>query len=434
MTITNTAYVTGEMEFAALIGVDWGDASHAIALWDTATGGIESITLRHTPEDVHTWLEALEQRFGGRPVALALESSKGPLVHALLHVPWLRLYPIHTSTSARYRAAFRPSGAKDDMPDAHVLLDLVRHHRDKLKPLCAEDEATRRLDALCQARRAAVDQRTQLTNQLTSTLKGYYPQALLWAGEKLHQPLALAFLEKWPDLLALKAAREGTIRKFFYAHNVRRAESVEQRLQAIASARALTTDEAIVEVSVRMMQMLVEELRVVQKHITRFDQAIREVFAAHPEAELFRELPGAGPALAPRLLTVFGTDRSRYPDADSLLKYSGLAPVKEKSGRREWIHWRWNAPHFVRQSLIEWAGQTVMFCDWSRAYYQRQKKKGVGHWAVIRALAFKWVRVLWRCWQNRTPYNEARYLEALKRRGVSVSPDISHGNFFSKPT
>jgi transposase len=411
--------------FAALIGVDWGDQSHALALLDVARGQVEASTLEHRPEAIQAWLQQLEQRFGGRPVALALEAGQGPLVQALVPVAWLTLYPIHTATSARYRTAFRPSGAKDDQPDAQVLLDLLCHHRDKLTPLRPQDEATRALDGLCQARRAAVELRTQLSNQLTSTLKGYFPQALDWTGQTLTAPVALDFLEKWPDLLTLKAARPATVRNFFYAHNVRRPQTITERLTALAAARALTTDPAVVEVRVRVVRMLVGQLRVLAKHLQQFDQAIRQAFAAHPEADLFRDLPGAGPALAPRLLTVFGTDRTRYPHADNLLKYSGLAPVKEQSGGRQWIHWRWNAPRFARQTLIEWAGQTVIFCDWARAYYQRQRRKGVGHWAALRSLAFRWVRVLWRCWMDRTPYQEARYVAALRDRGVNVTPEVA---------
>lgn len=409
-----------EREFAALIGADWGDSTHALALLDGSTQQIESSVLQHTAEALHAWVQELEKRFCGRPVALAVEASKGPLVHALMHVPWLTIYPIHTATSSRYRAAFRPSGAKDDLPDAHVLLDLVRFHRHKLTPLCLEDDATRTLAGLCAARRAAVDLRTQLSNQLTSTLKGYFPQALNWTGEKLYSPMALDFLERWPDLIALKTARPATIKKFFYTHNVRRPETVEERLKAIASAQALTTDEAIVSVSVRIVRMLVAQLRVIQEHVTDFDQEIARCFKEHPEAELFRDLPGAGAALAPRLLVVFGRDRERYPQADGLLKYSGLAPVRERSGGREWIHWRWHAPAFVRQTFIEWAGQTVTRCAWARAYYQQQRRNGKGHWAILRSLAFKWVRILWRCWQARTPYNEATYISALQRRNSSL--------------
>ena len=406
--------------FAARIGLDWGDRQHALALRPEESSTIETSTLDHSAESVRAWLQQIEQRFGGRPVALALETSKGPLIHLFFDVPWLTLYPIHPATSARIRKAFTPSGAKDDTPDAQVLLSLLVHHLDKLRPLHCEDALTRRLDALCQLRRKSVDQRTQVGNQLRAALKGYYPQALELVGETLHSPLALDFLQRWPDLLSLKAARPSTIKTFYYHHNVRPPETVAERLQRIQASVALTTDETIVSVGCRAVARLIALLVVLQKHVKQDETLISQALAAHPEAALFRELPGAGPLLAPRLGVAFGTDRNRYPDADALQRYSGVAPVKEKSGGRVWVHWRWNAPRFLRQTLIEWSGQTVLYCDWARAYYEQQKKRGKRHWAILRSLAFIWVRILWKCWQTRTPYQEATYVAALRRRGSKL--------------
>jgi transposase len=409
-------------QFAALIGLDWGDQQHALALRATRTGTTETATLDHSAENVHAWLRQIEQRFGSQPVALALETSKGPLIHMLFNVPWLTVYPIHPATSARIRKAFTPSGAKDDTPDAQVLLSLLVHHLPQLRPLVPEEAPTRRLAALCELRRRSVDRRTQLSNQLRAALKGYFPQALALVGEVLHSPLALAFLKRWPDLLSLKASRPSAIKAFYYRHNVRRPEAVAERLQRIGTAVALTTDAAIVEVGTREVGRLIELLATLQQHIRQDEKLIHQALAEHPEAELFRELPGAGPTLAPRLLVAFGTDRSRYPSADELQRYSGVAPVKEKSGGRVWVHWRWNAPWFLRQTLIEWAGQTVVYCDWARAYYEQQKQRGKHHWGILRSLAFIWVRILWRCWQNHTPYQEATYVAALRRRGSKLVP------------
>lgn len=402
--------------FAAFIGLDWGDKSHALALADPASGQTEASTLEHSAENLHQWLDQLALRFGGRPVALAIEGTRGAIFPVLLERPWLHVFAVHPATSARYRSAFTPSGAKDDLPDAQVLLELLQCHRNKLTPLSMADAATRELAGLCEARRDLVDRRTQLLNQLMAGLKKFYPQALELVGDNLASPLALAFLSKWPDLLALKSARPTTVRAFYYTHNVRRPETVQSRLDLIARARALTTDEAVVLVAVRQVSVLVEQLRVVQKHVGRFDEAIAARFKAHPDMALFRDLPGAGAVLAPRLLIAFGAERDRYPHPNSLQKYAGLAPVREKSGGALWTHWRWNAPTFLRQSFVEWAGQTVVYCDWAKAYYQQMKAKGKGHWAILRALAFKWVRILWKCWQQRTPYDNTRYEQQLVHR------------------
>jgi transposase len=405
-----------EPQFAALIGLDWGDAEHAVALQTVASGSIETSTLKHSAESVRAWLKSLEQRFAGRPVALALETSKGPLVHMLFDVPWLTVFPIHPATSTRIRRAFAPSGAKDDIPDAQVLLQLLVNYRDKLRPLLSEDAPTRRLAGLCEIRRKSVDRRTGLTNELRSVLKAYFPQALDLIGERLDSPMALDFLQRWPDLISLKSARPATLKAFYYRHNVRRPEAVQERLELIRQAQALTTDEVIVALAIRQVRRLIQQVQVLQEHIAEDEKLIQEAFGQHPEAALFRDLPGAGNALAPRLLVAFGTDRSRYDRASQLQRYCGVAPVKEKSCGRIWVHWRWNAPWFLRQTFIEWAGQTVLYSSWAKAYYEQQKSRGKRHWAILRSLAFIWIRILWKCWHKRTPYNENTYLDALRKR------------------
>jgi transposase len=265
-------------------------------------------------------------------------------------------------------------------------------------------------------RRKSVNQRTYLTNQLTSTLKDYFPQALSLVGENLYSPMALEFLKRWPDLLALKTCRESTLKAFYYKHNVRSPEAVEKRLQVIRQAKALTADESVLLIATRQVARLIRLLAEIQKHILEDDKLIHQAFKEHPEAELFRDLPGAGPVLAPRLLVAFGTDRSRYESAEQLQRYSGVAPVKEKSGGRTWVHWRWNASNFLRQSFVEWACQAARFCPWSKAYYEQQKRRGKSHWSIMRSLAFIWIRILWKCWQTRTPYDEAHYLKVLRQR------------------
>jgi hypothetical protein len=161
--------------------------------------------------------------------------------------------------------------------------------------------------------------------------------------------------------------------------------------------------------------------RIFREHIEGFEDAIATGFANHPERALFRGLPGAGANLAPRLLTLFGTDRSRYSSATELQRLSGVAPVTERSGSHCWVHWRWNAPWFLRQTLIEWAGQTVKFCAWAKAYHEQQKAKGQSHWAILRSLAFKWLRILWKCWKSNTSYNDELYLKQLEQRKAPIA-------------
>jgi len=412
----NPKHIMNTTEYAAFVAMDWGDTQHAFALQMAGNKETEAGQFDAGAEATHDWLKQLGARCAHRPIALAVEAGCDALIAALLEHEWIVIYPVHSSMSARFRKALVPSGAKDDVPDATVLLTLLLRHGDKLKPLQLDSAPTRELSALVLSRRGAVDRRSQIGNQLRAVLKGYFPQALNLVGDEMAGTLALDFLERWPDLASLQRARTATVKSFYFLHSVRRPELVETRLKQIIRSQPLTRDAAIIAPAVLQVHMLVAVLRTIQRHIAQFDECIAQKFAAHAESAFFQQLPGAGPQLAPRLLVAFGDQRGRYPDASSLQKYAGLAPVKEKSGRQLWVHWRWNAPIFLRQTFVEWAGQTVVYCAWAKAFYRHQKQAGKGHHAIIRALAFKWIRILWRCWQRQEPYDEARYLEALRRK------------------
>ncbi len=411
-------------DYVAFVGLDWGDTTHAFAVQATAAATNESGTVAATAEAFHQWLAQMQASHPGR-VALAVEAGRPALLAAMAEYPWLDVFVVHPATCDRYRDAFRPSGAKDDIPDAKTLLTLVVQHRTELHRWRQDGPQTRELAALVIARRHAVDRRTQWCAQWRTALKGYFPQALVLLGDELERPLALDFLQRWPDLTALQKARPATLRGFYSQHSVRRPELVEGRLALIKAARPLIRDSAVIGPAILQVQMLVETLRVVQKHIERFDTRIEAVFAAHPAAAFFRQIPGAGPAFAPRLLVAFGDERTRYPAAASLQMYAGVAPVREKSGQQLWIHWRWLAPTFLRQSFVEWAGLTVLYSPWAHAYCFRQKRLGKKRQAILRALAFKWIRILWRCWQNHEPYDEQRYLASLRRRGSPLAADLA---------
>ena len=172
---------------------------------------------------------------------------------------------------------------------------------------------------------------------------------------------------------------------------------------------------------------LIPQLEVLIKAIQRMDKEIALRYATMADGYIFDSLPGAGAQYAPRLLVAFGTNRDRYLDANQIQKYSGIAPVIESSGNKSWTHWRYSCPKFIRQTFVEWAGQTVRYSFWARAYYEQQKSKGKPHNTIIRSLAFKWIRIIFRCWKERKPYDEAKYLQTLKDRGSPLLQFIVNG-------
>lgn len=411
---------------AALVGIDWADDKHDVCLALPDGSSVEHSTIEHTPEAIAAWVADLQKRFGSGPIGIALEQSRGPLLYALCRYENLVLYPINPKSLARFREALKPSGAKDDRSDAALLVQLLLHHRDRLPVWLADDAPTRKLAALVEARRGFVNLRTQLLNQLTAALKGSFPQALQLAAEDLSSRLATDFLLKWPSLSAVQEAKASTLRAFYYGHNCRSEKLILERIELITSAVALTEDEAIVGPSVLLIQTLAQQLAALRPAIAEYEKQIDALFAAHPDQAIFASLPGAGAALAPRLLAACGSRRERFPDAASLQRASGIAPVTERSGKgQHWVHMRWSCPKFVRQSFHEFAGCSIRYCDWARCCYEHLRARGKGHHTAIRAIAFKWLRIIWRCWMDRTAYCDAAYAAQLQRRGLTMYEKLS---------
>ena len=401
--------------FTAFIGIDWADAKHDICIQSADGGEREFDVIPHQVERIDEWAHTICRRFGS-PIAVAVELSKGPIVYALQKHDCFVIFPVNPSTLAKYREAFQPSRAKDDPTDAELAVDLIMRHPEHFKPLQPQSVEIRMLASLVEQRRNLVDDKIRITNRLRVALKQYYPQMLEWF-DHIDTPLFCDFLIRWPTLLQVKRARKSTLRKFFHEHNMRFEHVVERRLNAIKTAAPLTLDEAVVVPHRLQALVYVEQLRVMLEAIKRFDIEIESVAKRHDDYVLFTALPGAGPSLAPRLLVAFGEQRERYKTAADLQKYSGIAPVTERSGKKHWVHWRWQCPTFLRQTFVEWAAQTINKSYWAGEFYRQQREKGSTYQAAVRALAFKWIRILFRCWQTRIPYDEVVYLKALERRG-----------------
>src|SRR4051794_38743314 len=307
-----------------------------------------SASPENTPEAVEAWAGDLQQRFGGGPIAVIVEQSRGALVYMLSKYPHLVLFPVHPTTAAGYRQTFAPSGAKSDPSDTESLLDLLLRHRERLRRVQPDTVETRLLHFLVEERRQMVDDKTRQSHRLTACLKLYFPQVLQWFDD-VTSPLVGALLDRWSNLEELQRAHPGTLRKFFHDHNCRSAEKNEERIAAIYQATTATKDEAVVEGCALIARGLVALLKTLRANVAAFDKRIAELAAAHPDTTIFSSLPGAGAVLTPRLIVAFGTRRDRYQDAYEVQCYSGIAPVTESSGNSEWVHFRFACPKFLRR-------------------------------------------------------------------------------------
>src|SRR4030095_2215391 len=319
--------------FAAFVGPDCADPTHDVCLQTPRSATCEYFQLEHTPEAIDAWVSTLRTRFNGQPVAICLELNKGPLVSALRKYDFLVLFPLNPLTLARSREAFTPSRAKDDPTDAALQLALLLTHRDKLQPLQPQSPTMRALAQLVEHRRRVVGDKVRLTNRLTSTLKNYFPHVLQWFQEK-DTAIFCDFLSRWTTLKAAQLARRATLETFFREHHVRYADVIAQRIQAIKAAIPLTTDDGVIAPNALLVQALVAQLRGTLQAIADCDTASAQRAQSHPDFPLCQALPGAGPVFASRLLVAFCAQRGRSASAAELQKYAGIAPVTERSGKK----------------------------------------------------------------------------------------------------
>jgi Transposase/Transposase IS116/IS110/IS902 family len=409
--------------YQATVGIDWADRKHDVFV-RFANGSSYRRKIGSRPEAIQEWLFELRSACAEGKIAIALEQRRGALFYQLCtHLSWIDLYPINPHSLSSFRLTFFSSRAKDDPKDGQLLEELLRTHCDRLRPYQPALTTERQLDLYCRQRRSLLGLVTKTELKLISTLKQYFPVAVdLFEAVGMKSDIALNFLSRWQTMHELRRAKTHTVRSFFYAHNSRSQSLIEKRLQQIGAALEVTDDPALIEPMVLMTKCLVGQLRQFNQTINEFDRKIKGVFKSHPDHFLFEALPGAGEKLAPRLLSLFGSDRSRWPDAADIQKYSGIAPVIERSGKSLWVHRRLSRPIFICQSFHEFAQQSTRFSSWANEFYKRQREKGKSHHSAIRSLAFKWIRIIFACWKANKAYDESFYLNALAKRNASSSP------------
>jgi len=403
------------MEWVACVGIDWGDKKHAYMV-QTADGKKQDGWFGSSPEEVHEWARGLGERFPGGTIIVAVEQGRGSLLYALMAYEYLVLVPINPRASKAYRESLRLSGASNDPSDAALIGDFAMKHLTELRVWRPDEERTRKIRLLCEQRRSLVDQRTALTHTLSATLKEYFPQVLQWFGDEA-SPYLREFLTHWETLEQASQASVDDITNVLKSRGRRKASAVSQELiEKIRVAVPLTRDTAILDACSMYARSFIALLDPLDEEIAKYDQAIAVEWADHPDRKIFDSLPGAGAVMAPRLAVAFGFERSRYDAAAELQQYSGIAPVTEQSGRHWWVHARWGYPTFLHQTFHEFAQASLPHSTWARAFYHEQRDRGAGHHAAIRALAFRWIRILFRLWKTGEEYDEQRYIEVLKRK------------------
>jgi transposase len=331
------------------------------------------------------------------------------------------LFPVNPKQFSSYRESFRTTKAKSDKDDALLLARMLFERYKQMKAWKPEDENTRFLDRLCSTRRKWVEQRTTLGQRLLDLVKSYIPAILMLADAKLYEcPLLLEILQKWPDPRELKKVNPKVLAALAAHHGIKNETQQQEIVTRLKKAPIHSKDTTLMTVSAMEAKALVKQVADCQELIVQLDQEIKMVLAKHPDALLFTTLRGAGVALAPRLLTAFGTDRNRFKNAEEVASYVGIAPVTKQRGKSRTVVRRRSCNKYLLQTFHEFASAAAKWCVWSKAYYKLQQSKGMKRHATLRKLAYRWIRILFRVWQTRTPFDQNRYIQSLLKK----SPEI----------
>jgi transposase len=381
-------------------GFDWAKNQHAIVIVDGRGKIVADFEIEHSESGWQLW----GQRIASYPaLAVSIETNQGAAIAQLLESD-CTIYPVQPKSAQRYRERKVPSGNKTDRLDAWSLADALRVDGHGWKPLAPLDPMIAELRLLCRDEVALIEERTALINQLQQALYEYYPTALE-AFDDWTSPSAWAFVEAFPSPERLRQAGQRKWEKFLHAHKLWRPQTAPARLACFARAGEFGAGVAVTRAKSRLALARVRMLRVLQNQLNDYRAQIEALFAQHPDHALFGSLPGAGPKLAPRLLSEIGSDRTLLADAQALQCLAGTAPVSFQSGQIHSVRLRWHCNKNLRAAVHLWADLSRRSCAWADVYYRALRKRGQSHARALRCLGHRWLKILWKMWQTQRPYD-----------------------------
>lgn len=408
--------------FELIVSLDRSDKTAAVAILDMACPHhLHQTEVSLAPDALESWWHQLRLEHPGARIAVAFEQPAPNLLAFFAARKPEVIYALNPSATFSYRNALTVSHARNDPSDARTQAQFVAHAWAQLRAWQAPRRAIAQLERLTLNRRKLVNQRTGLTNRLQATLKRYYPQALELMHEHVWRPMNLAFLRRWPNPTKLMRARRSTLQRFYHANGSRSKERWEQRSQVIEAMVALGERSPADELEVSVM---LEQIEALNRGIKAHDTAIAELL--HQEgapAERVLALPGAGPTYAPRLHVALEKYAPNCTGPEELAAAVGIAPVTDQSGKMRKVHRRLRCDTFVRQSFVEWAKESWKHSVWAESFYRQREARGDRFNTIMRALAYKWIRILWRCRQDGVAYDEIKYLKALRANGSPLVPE-----------
>lgn len=392
-------------------GIDWGDHEHYLVIVDANGHPIVCRPIEHSPEGLDDLVITLRKH--GPIAGIATDRKRHVLIDKLLEANF-PVYPINPKVAKTWREILKVDPPKSDGADGFSLAYNIRLFHEHFHLLQPDDPRTRELRMLCKEEKDEIGERTARANQLKDCLKHYYPEALAWF-KKFTTTTAADFILAFPTHEALGRASDNKLRKFLHAHSIGLSPIWKERLANRNSGARWPHDEATVAAKSLRAKSLARQIKTQNAMLDQYRKRIEALFGEHPDAAIFLSLPGAAAKLAPRVLTYFGTDRTRYEDAGPLQALSGTVPVGNQSGKSDHPKFRWACQKGFRNTMFLIALGSIERSVWARAFYDRARERKQSHPKALRNLAAKWLKIAYRMWCDNTLYDEATYLDSLAK-------------------
>jgi Transposase/Transposase IS116/IS110/IS902 family len=307
---------------------------------------------------------------------------------------------------ARYRDRHHVSGAKSDASDAKLLADLVRTDRHNHRRIAGDSADAEAIKVLARAHQNLIWTRTRHTNALGSALREYYPAALV-AFEDLAHGDALGVLDRAPTpeqgahlpLTAIQVALKRGGRQRNIAARARQVQATLRAEQLAAPAPVAAAFGA----TTRAMVGIIAELN---RQIGELETTLARHFDAHPDADIYRSLPGLGVVLGARVLGEFGDDPNRYTDAKSRKNYAGTSPLTIASGKKRAVLARHVRNRRLYDAIDQWAFCALPASPGARTFYDQRRAADDTHHQALRALGNRLVGILHGCLRHDATYDE----------------------------
>ena len=402
-------------------GVDWASEKHDVLIADETGKEILAATFAHDEAGLRSLCRALVRH---EVTLVAIERPDGLLVERLLDAG-LRILALHPNQVAATRDRFRVSGGKSDRFDAFVLCELARTDHHRFRVLDPDSDNTKALRALTRAREDLVGTRTALSNQLRAELERFWPGPLGLFTD-LYSRISLAFLERYPGPTDARALGEARLQGFLAREHYTGSQKPAQLLSKLRRAPAARVGELELGTRRALVGSLVATLKTINEQIRQLERQIATAMHEHPDGAIFLSLfkKPSSVICAAELLAEIGDCRARYPTRDTLAADAGQAAVAKESGKYKAACFRWACNKSLRGAVCTLADSTRHHNPWAQDLYASARGRGHDHPRAIRTLGRAWCRILWRCWQDRVPYDPARH-RALQQHITVTIPTVS---------